>query len=77
MARTAPQVRLRILSTTDLHGTIWPHDYEADRTTNGRGLAALAPVIRTARAEVRITLEDGNVVKARAEDEFSVLSLQG
>ncbi|MEQ6249151.1 5'-nucleotidase C-terminal domain-containing protein [Sulfitobacter sp. HNIBRBA3233] len=49
---TAPdRARLRVLSTTDLHGHLLAHDYIKDRPTQGTGLASLAPLIHAARAE--------------------------
>lgn len=45
------RARLRILATTDTHGHLLAHDYIKDRPTQGTGLAALAPLIRRARAD--------------------------
>lgn len=45
------EVRLRVICTTDLHGHVLPFDYQSDRDAPGRGLAPLATLIRTARAE--------------------------
>jgi 2',3'-cyclic-nucleotide 2'-phosphodiesterase/3'-nucleotidase len=47
----APQrVQVLILSTTDLHGNIYPIDYYTNKP-DGRGLAKLATVIKQARRE--------------------------
>lgn len=52
----AGQVHLRLLSTTDLHMQVMPHDYYTDRPAPGRGLAALAGLVATLRAETGNTL---------------------
>jgi len=49
-------VPLRLLCTTDLHGHIWPFDYQRDCETSGRGLARVATNIRAARATALNTL---------------------
>ncbi|HYO92685.1 MAG TPA: hypothetical protein VEQ40_13670, partial [Pyrinomonadaceae bacterium] len=47
----APQrVHVVILSTTDLHGNIYPIDYYTNKP-DGRGLAKVATVIKQARKE--------------------------
>lgn len=46
-----PRVTLRILATTDLHGHILPWDDLTDQPAPDRGLAQLASLIATARAE--------------------------
>ncbi len=43
--------RLRLLATTDLHGHLLPWDYDRDAPAPALGLAGLAPLIRTLRAE--------------------------
>ncbi len=47
----AGQVHLRLLSTTDLHMQVMPHDYYNDRPAPGTGLAMLAGLIATLRVE--------------------------
>ena len=47
----AAPARLRVLATTDLHGHLLAHDYIKDRATQGGGLAGLAHLIVSARAE--------------------------
>lgn len=54
-ARTAT---LRLLATTDLHMQLRGHDYIRDRPTGHHGLAGLATMIKTARAQA---LEEGAV----------------
>jgi 2',3'-cyclic-nucleotide 2'-phosphodiesterase/3'-nucleotidase len=44
---------LRLLTTTDLHGTLVPHDYIKDQPTQGGGLAGLSRLIAEARAQAR------------------------
>lgn len=46
------QARLRIISTTDLHGHIFPYDYFADRPSLAPNLANAAIEIENARSEV-------------------------
>lgn len=53
---TRPAVHLRLLATTDLHVQILSYDYYRDAPTEAMGLAALAPLIAAARAEVPATL---------------------
>ncbi|TMM52892.1 5'-nucleotidase C-terminal domain-containing protein [Sulfitobacter sabulilitoris] len=43
--------RLRLLATTDIHMALLGHDYVTDRALATGGLARLAPLIATARAE--------------------------
>lgn len=50
---TAQEVRLRILSTTDIHTYVMDYDYYRDAADNSVGLARVASLIRAARAEVR------------------------
>ncbi len=45
-------LRLRLLSTTDLHAQVLPWDYATDCPAPGTGMAALARVIADARAEL-------------------------
>lgn len=51
-----PDLRLRILETTDLHVHIMPHDYMSDRPQPNRGLALTANLIHAARAQADNTL---------------------
>lgn len=66
--------RLRILGTTDLHGTIWPHAYATGRPTVPRGLAALAPMIRAARAEApaSILVDSGDMLQGTALSDLAM-----
>ncbi|UWR22828.1 bifunctional UDP-sugar hydrolase/5'-nucleotidase [Sulfitobacter sp. S190] len=50
------RARLRVLATTDLHGTMLAHDYIKDQPAPGTGLAGLAHLIAQARHEA---IEDG------------------
>lgn len=64
-ACAAARVTLRLLSTTDLHGTLLPFDYARDRPLPGRGLATLATLIAEARAEepVNLLCETGDMLQ--------------
>ncbi len=61
-------LRLRILSTTDLHAQVLPWDYAADRPAPGTGIAALTEVIAAARAEFPNTLlfDNGDFLQGSA-----------
>ncbi|WP_135448208.1 bifunctional 2',3'-cyclic-nucleotide 2'-phosphodiesterase/3'-nucleotidase [Tabrizicola caldifontis] len=48
----APEIRLRLIATSDLHACLLPYDYCHDRPLPGRSLARIAAVIAHARAEV-------------------------
>lgn len=66
---TRPErMHLRILCTTDLHGHVWPFDYQTDRPAPGRGIAALANMIATARSEAANTLlfDCGDILQGTA-----------
>lgn len=66
-------VRLRVISTTDLHAAILPFDYVRDRPTEARGLAHLAPMIAAARAEVGLNLlcDTGDMLQGSAIAELA------
>ena len=66
------EARLRILATTDLHMQIVGHDYVGDRSVGHHGLAGIATLIRTARAEAAeqgaacILLDNGDLLQGNA-----------
>ncbi|MEM9318856.1 MAG: 5'-nucleotidase C-terminal domain-containing protein [Pseudomonadota bacterium] len=49
-------LNLRLIATSDLHATLWPYDYLANRPMPGRGLAVLASTITQLRRENPNTL---------------------
>jgi 2',3'-cyclic-nucleotide 2'-phosphodiesterase/3'-nucleotidase len=51
-AAMAETVNLRLLETSDLHDYILPYDYYRDQEDKTVGLAAIATLVRAARAEV-------------------------
>ncbi|OYU19703.1 MAG: 2',3'-cyclic-nucleotide 2'-phosphodiesterase [Rhodobacteraceae bacterium PARR1] len=61
-------LRLRILSTTDLHAQVLPWDYASDRPAPGTGIAALSTVIAAARAEFpnSLLLDNGDFLQGSA-----------
>lgn len=63
-----PRIALRILQTTDLHGTLTGYDYLADRPSETQGLTRTATLIRAARAEARNNLlfDSGDMLQGSA-----------
>lgn len=61
-------LRLRILSTTDLHAHVLPWDYATDRPAPGTGITALSGVIASARTELPNTLlfDNGDFLQGSA-----------
>ncbi len=49
---TTAQLSLRLIATSDLHASLLPYDYCANRPVNGRSLCDIARQIAHARAEV-------------------------
>lgn len=49
-------IRLRLIATSDLHASLLPYDYCANRPAAGRGLGEVARQIEIARSEVPNTL---------------------
>ncbi|QIE42719.1 bifunctional 2',3'-cyclic-nucleotide 2'-phosphodiesterase/3'-nucleotidase [Rhodobacteraceae bacterium SC52] len=68
------RMHLRILCTTDLHGHIWPYDYQTDRLAPGRGIAALAKMIAAARSETAnsVLLDCGDILQGTALADWAV-----
>ncbi|UYV37118.1 bifunctional 2',3'-cyclic-nucleotide 2'-phosphodiesterase/3'-nucleotidase [Rhodobacteraceae bacterium D3-12] len=56
MEKAQPQLTLRILQTSDLHGALRGHDYLSDSPSEVIGLTRTATLIREARAGARNTL---------------------
>ncbi len=52
----AVQLDLRLIATSDLHATLLPYDYCANRAVPGRGLSEIARQIAVERAQVPNTL---------------------
>ncbi len=61
-------LHLRILCTTDLHGHVWPFDYQTDGAAPGRGLAGIATLVETARrdAPASLLLDCGDILQGTA-----------
>ncbi|MBI1417464.1 MAG: bifunctional 2',3'-cyclic-nucleotide 2'-phosphodiesterase/3'-nucleotidase [Limimaricola sp.] len=59
------QLHLRIMATTDLHVHILPYDYFADAPAPGLGLASVATMVRTLRAEApgSLLLDNGDFLQ--------------
>jgi 2',3'-cyclic-nucleotide 2'-phosphodiesterase/3'-nucleotidase len=64
----ARTLRLRVLCTTDIHGHVWPFDYQTDRPAPGRGLAGIATLVAAARREVSgsLLLDCGDILQGTA-----------
>src|SRR5262245_31082869 len=60
-----PTLRLRLLSTTDIHTHIVDYDYYRDQPDNSLGFARTATLIRQARAEARNSLlfDSGDLIQ--------------
>ena len=60
-----PTLRLRLLSTTDIHTHIVDYDYYRDQPDNSLGLARTATLTRQARGEVRNSLlfDSGDLIQ--------------
>ena len=54
--------RIRILSYTDIHGTIYPHSY-ADHTPQNKGLAKLKPLIDFLRDDHTVLIDNGDTLE--------------
>ena len=70
-----PTVRLRILSTTDIHTHIVDYDYYRDQPDNSLGFARTATLIRQARAEVRNSLlfDSGDLIQGNPLGDYVAL----
>lgn len=53
---------IRILSTSDLHGMVYPYSY-ADMTSRNHGLARLRTMIRNLRDENTVVLDNGDTLE--------------
>lgn len=75
-APAKPQLHLRLLATSDLHGEILSYDYFRNRPQFGQGLAQTAHLIAEARAEVPGTLlfDNGDFMQGSALAEYAALA---
>src|SRR5262252_4771915 len=67
-----PTLRLRLLSTTDIHTHIVDYDYYRDQRDISLGLARTAVLIRQARAEVRNSMlfDSGDLIQGNPLGDF-------
>lgn len=67
-------LRLRILCSTDLHGHLWPFDYESDTEAPGCGLAGIATLIDAARQTIPACLlvDCGDILQGTALADWAV-----
>lgn len=61
---SARRAHITLLSTTDLHGNIFPIDYYTQQPAN-RGLAKIATLVRQARSEQKnvLLLDSGDTIQ--------------
>ncbi|MCM2678136.1 bifunctional 2',3'-cyclic-nucleotide 2'-phosphodiesterase/3'-nucleotidase [Echinimonas agarilytica] len=61
----SPQIKLRILETTDIHMHLTDYDYYRDQQSNAVGLSRVAPLIHQARSEVKnsVLVDNGDLIQ--------------
>ena len=64
-AAHAVEVKLRLMETTDLHMSLFAHDYYLDKATDQFGLARTITLIKAARSEVKNSLlfDNGDLIQ--------------
>jgi len=76
-SQVSPQatVKLRLLETSDLHMFVYDYDYYAARQDNTVGLAKVATLLRTARAEARNSLlfDNGDIIQGNPLGDYMAL----
>ncbi|NJM83733.1 MAG: hypothetical protein HC844_15875 [Tabrizicola sp.] len=67
---------LRLIATTDLHASVLPYDYCANRPLNGQSLARIASQIAMARAEVpnSLLLDNGDFLQGNPLADYAATS---
>jgi 2',3'-cyclic-nucleotide 2'-phosphodiesterase / 3'-nucleotidase len=65
LAKPGPELRLRLLETSDLHMFIYDYDYYRDRPDETVGLAKTASLIAAARAQAKNSLlfDNGDIIQ--------------
>ncbi len=66
------RIDLRVIATSDLHATLLPYDYCANRVTPGRGLSEIARQIAVERAQVPNSLlfDNGDFLQGNSLADF-------
>jgi len=66
------QIDLRLIATSDLHATLLPYDYCANRVTPGRGLSEIARQIAVERAQVpnALLFDNGDFLQGNSLADF-------
>lgn len=74
LSQTTTLIHLRVLATTDLHATLMPFDYYADKRDDRVGLVRVAGVVEQARAETPncILLDNGDTFQGGPMGELAV-----
>jgi len=73
---TAPEIRLRLIATTDLHACLTGYDYRTNRTATGFGLFRVARQIAAARGEVANALlfDNGDFLQGNSLADYAATS---
>ncbi len=76
MSGRTSRVRLRLLETSDLHMFVHDYDYYQDRQDNTVGLAKVATLITTARAEAvnSLLFDNGDIIQGNPLGDYMALS---
>lgn len=71
-AQNPPQLHLRLIETTDLHGQGMDFDYFTDRTVESYGLVRTASLIHAARREVAnaLLVDNGDLLQGSASADY-------
>lgn len=72
-AADAPQVKLQILETTDLHANMMDYDYYSDKATTSYGLARTAQLIKKHREDSKkntILVDNGDTIQGSPLGEY-------
>jgi len=73
----AGQAHLRLIETTDLHCSVYPFDYYADREDNTQGLARTTALIDAIRAEAgnSILVDNGDLIQGNPLGDYAAQRL--
>ena len=66
----SPENRIRILWTSDVHGTVYPHSYADNATSVDLGYARIATLVRELRDRNTVVIDGGDVIEGSALTSF-------